>query len=212
MASLWVERDHVTQTIYRVENGSDAQAKVLLKHARAPGTRLLGAPRDTDDNVGTGTALVPMTVAAHAKGELTVEERATERQQVDWLSALAEAAVKGYLADAKSDPAVVRKLSPAWATRNELSKSNEERGALLIQSNDLSRTTEETRRNLRAIEKNKTAEALRQKLTARLTDVSSKLDDVNRKVVELDAHLAELRIKLTESLRDIHLYVPPTRD
>ena len=61
-----------------------------------------------------------------------------------------------------------------------------------------------------AIEKNKTAEALRKKLTARLTENATKLDDINRRAVELDSKLAELGVQFNEAIRDIHLLVPPT--
>jgi hypothetical protein len=61
---------------------------------------------------------------------------------------------------------------------------------------------------LRAIEKNKTAEALRQKLTARLADNSAKLDDIQRRVVELDSKLAELGVQFSEAIRDLKVGVP----
>ncbi len=208
---LTIERDRVTQTKYHVQSGSDAKAKVLVKHPRAAGTRLSGVPRETEDNVGTGSALVPMTVLPHATTDLVVEERETTRQGVDWFSAIAETAVKAYIADAKSDGRVVQKLSTAWAFRNEIVKKRDERAGVQTQSNDLSQTAEEARRNLRAIEKNKTADALRQKLTARLTEVSGKLDEVNKKMTEIDARLAELRVQFTEAVRAISLVVPVSK-
>jgi hypothetical protein len=207
-SELTVERDRVTQTKYRMRNGGDASAKILVKHPRVSGARLFAPPPGTEDNVGTGTALVPATVAAKATAELVVDERATERQSADWFGEVADAAVKAYLADSKSDRDAVQKLSAAWNLRAEFVKRRDERDRLQQQSNDLSQSTDETRRNLRAIEKNKTAEALRQKLTARLADAATRLDDLNSRVVELDAKLAELGVQFREAIRDIRLMVP----
>jgi hypothetical protein len=202
---LTVERDMVTQTKYRVVNGGDAQAKVLVKHPRINGARLFGPPPGTEDNVGTGTALVPTRVAPHTTHELVVDERATTRRAADWFSAIADGAIKAYLADAKSDRAVAQKLTAAWVVRNDVVAKGDERGKLQQEQRTLSQSTEETRRNLRAIEKNKTAEALRQKLTARLAETSAKLDDLNRKIVELDAKIAELSVQFKEAIRDIRV-------
>ncbi len=60
--ALTIERDWVTHTKYTVKNGADAEAKVLVKHPRQYNTRLNNAPKGTEDNTGTGTALVPLDV------------------------------------------------------------------------------------------------------------------------------------------------------
>jgi hypothetical protein len=207
---LTIERDRVTQTKYRLRNGGDLPAKLLVKHPRIQGARLFAPAPGTEDNVGTGTALVPTTITAHGTVELVVDERATERQPCDWFSVIGDNAVKGYLADPKADRGVASKLSTAWIVRNDIVKKREERGRLERETNDLSRATEETRRNLRAIEKNKTAEALRQKLTARLAENAGRLDDINRRVVELDSKLSEAGVQFSEAIRDLHLVVPMT--
>jgi uncharacterized protein DUF4139 len=208
-SELTVERDRVTQTKYRIRNGGDQAAKLLVKHPRIGGARLNAPPAGTEDNVGTGSALVPASVAAHATAELVVDERLTEQQPTDWFTPIADVAIKAYLADPKADRATVQKLSAAWVTRGDIVTKIAERDKLQQQSNALSSSTEETRRNLRAIEKNKSAEALRQKLTARLADAATKLDDFNRKIVELDAKLAELGVQFKESIRDVTVTQPP---
>jgi len=205
---LTIERDRVNQTKYRLRNGGDLAAKLLVKHPRNAGSRLFAPPPGTEDNVGTGTALVPATVPPRATAELIVDERAAVRQQADWFGPIGDNAVKAYLADPKSDKGVVQKLSAAWLVRADVVKKRDERDSLQRQSSDLSRASEETRRNLRAIEKNKTAEAMRQKLTARLAENAARLDDINRRVVELDSKLAELGVQFSEGIRDIHVMVP----
>jgi hypothetical protein len=207
-SDLYVERDSVTATKYRMRNGGDKPAKILVKHTRIAGSRLFSPPPGTDDNVGTGTALVPARLLPTATAELVVDERVVVRSPYDWFSPIADNAVKAYIADPKSDHDAAQKLTAAWVVRGEIVKKSTERSKLQQQSDTLSQSTEETRRNLRAIERNKTAEALRQKLTARLADAATKLDDLNRKLVELDSKLAELGVQFKEAIRDIKVVAP----
>jgi hypothetical protein len=206
---ITVERDRVTQTRYRVRNGGEQVAKLLVKHPRIGGARLFNPPAGTEDNVGTGSALVPLTVPPHATPELVVDERATQWEEASWFTDIADAAVKAFIADPKSDKALAQKLGVAWVIQAQIVAKNNDRAQQAQMSSTLSESTEETRRNLKAIEKNKTAEALRQKLTARLTDTSAKLDDVNRKLVELDSKLSEMNVQFKEAVRDITFAVAP---
>jgi hypothetical protein len=208
-SELTIERDRVTQTKYRIRNGGDQAAKLLVKHPRIGGARLFAPPAGTEDNVGTGSALVPSSIGAHATSELVVDERVSEQREADWLSAIADVAIKAYLADPKADRDTVKRLSAAWVTRAQIVAKTAERDKLQQASSALSSSTEETRRNLRAIEKNKTAEPLRQKLTGRLADAAAKLDDYNRKIVELDSKLSELSVQFKESIRDVNVVPSP---
>ena len=207
---LTVDRDAQTQTKYRVRNGADLAAKVLVKHPRSSGTRLVAPPKDTEDNVGTGSALVPATVGPRATAELVVDERAKITRREDWFSQVADNAVKAFLADSQSDRALAAKLTAAWATRKEIVDKQQTRAKLAETESSLSAQQEETRKNLRAIEKNKSAEALRAKLTQRLGEMATKIDDLTRQVVELDAKLAELRVLFKEAIREID-YVAPAK-
>ena len=206
---LALERDSVTKTKYRVRNGGDKLAKLLVKHPRLFGTRLFGAPKETEDNVGSASALVPMSVGPHATTELTVDERAAVRRPTDWFTIIADNAMKAFLKDPRSDKALVAKLDAAWSVRNDIVQKSEARAKVELESNTLGEATEETRRNLRAIEKNKAADALRVKLTQRLTAASARLDELSKQSIELDTKLAELRIQFREAIRDIKYTSPP---
>jgi hypothetical protein len=207
-AELTIERDSVTQTKYRLRNGGDLPAKLLVKHPRMNGTRLFAPPKDTEDNVGTHSALVPHTIPPRATAELTVDERATLRRQQDWFSTIADNAFKAYVADSRADQAVVAKLTAAWTIRNEIVAKVETRQKLSQEQNNLGQQTEETRRNLRAIEKNKAADALRVKLTQRLGETAARLDEITKQAVEIDSKLAELRVRFREAIRDIKVTEP----
>jgi hypothetical protein len=205
---LTIERDDVRQTKYRLRNGSDLDAKILLRHPRISGARLHQPPPQTEDNVGTQTALVPGQIKARSTTAVVVDERLTSRRHEDWFSIIADNAVKAYLADARADRNVVAKLTPAWAIRTEIVSRYEARAKLAQEQATLSQQTQETRANLRAIEKNKTADQLRAKLTARLAETSARVDEVSKRIVEIDAKLAELRIQFKELLRDLVVTAP----
>ena len=207
-SELTIERDDVRQTKYRLRNGSDLDAKMLLRHPRINGARLHQPPAETEDNVGTQTALVPARIKARATSEVVVDERLTNRRREDWFTVIADNAVKAYLADPRADRNVAAKLTAAWAIRKDIVDRSEARGKLAQEQSTLSQQSQETRANLRAIEKNKSADGLRVKLTARLAETATRIDEVSKRIVELDAKLAELRIQFKEVLRDVKVAEP----
>jgi hypothetical protein len=210
---LVVERDSVTRTLYKIKNGSEQSAKLLVRHPRLAAARMYKPPAGTEDNLGTGSALVPIVVQAAARGELTVEERMPTRENTDWLSPVADEAVKAYLADPRADHALVAALSNAWTERDALKKVNDERYALTQSQQELEKSARETRLSLEAIEKNKQAADLRAKLTARLADVTNRLDQITKKLVELDMRASELEVRFRDAVRELKLTTPlPPRD
>jgi hypothetical protein len=199
-ALFTIERDRVLQTKYRVRNGGDTQAKLLVKHPRLVGARLFEPPKGTDDNVGTGSALVPV-------GDCRALDRGARRRRAGTgprarrlVQRHCRRRGKGFHRGRQVDREVVRKLSGRGTLRRDIVRKRAERDKLEVETGKLAQGTEETRRNLRAIERNKTAEALRQKLTARLAEAAARLDELNRKTVELDSQLAELGVRWSEVL------------
>jgi len=207
---LTVERDAITETKYRMRNGGELAAKMLIRHNRQGGTRLFTPPPGTEDNVGTGSALVPAAIAPHATAEVIVDERATVRRTTDWFTPIADAAFKAYATDPLLNRDILAKLTAAWGVRDDIVKKQDTRNKLQVEQSGLSQSTEETRRNLRAIERNKVADALRAKLTQRLAETSNRLDEVTKQMVDLDSKLSELRVRFKEGVRDIKLWIPPT--
>src|SRR5262249_11110281 len=103
---------------------------------------------------------------------------------------------------------IAAKLTTAWTTRNEIVKRLEARVKLALEQSNLSQQTDETRKNLRAIEKNTAAAALRAKLTQRLGETAARLDEITKQLVELDAKVAEQRVAFKEAIREIKLTEP----
>ena len=173
------------------------------------GWRLFEPAPGTEDNVGTGTALVPTTVPAGKNGELVVDERSVTRHYEDWFTTLADNAVKNYLADPRADAAAKAKLTAAWAIRKEIVVRLDARQCLSQEDSNLKQQQDETRANLKAIEKNKSAETLRAQLTKRLAETSNRRDEGGKKIVEIDSKLAELRIQFKEAIRELKVEVTP---
>jgi hypothetical protein len=203
--SLWIEHDFVLKTTYRVQNGGNEPAKMLVKHARASGARLHEPPAGTEDNVGTGSALVPTTLPPYGKQELVVDERAAQREYADWFGAAADTAVTAYVADKRADRAVAQQLAAAWPLRAQIVAKQDQRSKLQQELNQLRREATEKRADLQAIEKNKAAEALRKTLTARLAALSARTDTVTAQNIQLGQELSELQVRWRESIRAIHL-------
>jgi len=206
--ALTIAREQVILTRYRLRNGADREAKLLVKHARIGGARLVGPPPGTEDNVGTGSALVPAKVAARTTDKLTVEEHQQVTWAIDWLSPLADDAVRAYLADRHADAAVAAQLRAAWEFRKLLLKATEERQKLGTQDADLRRATEETRANLKALEKNTAAADLRARLTERLAADAARLDTLGKRLIEIDLSSNEQRVRFTEAIRAIVVREP----
>lgn len=202
---LTIERDSVQLTKYLVKNGLDQNAKVLVKHARLPGSHLEKPPVGTEDNVGSGSALVPMTAKARGNSELVVDERTPTRRGADWFSPIADAAFQHYRSSARADRGVVSKLDAAWVLRADIVKAMDARAKISAEEQNLRQQSEELRRNLRAIEKNKAAAQLRATLTQRLGTMSSRLDVLTKESVEIDTKLTELQIRFRDAIREIRV-------
>ena len=91
-----------------------------------------------------------------------------------------------------------RGLVDAQGDRQKLSASDAE----------LRRSTDETRNNLKALEKNTAAADLRAKLTTRLADQSAQLDVVDKKIIETDLKINESQIRFTDAIRAVKLLQP----
>jgi hypothetical protein len=205
---LTIERDSVSQVIYRIKNGTEQQAKVVVRHPRLAGARLYGPPPGTEDNVGTGLALVPADVKPRGKTELTVDERVAVQQHVNWMSPLAEEAVQAYLKDSRADRALSDKLRDAWKIREKLESAGDEQNKLETEQAELEKASRETRLSLQAIEKNNQAADLRVKLTKRLGEIQTRLDQITKRLVEVRLVVNEQEVRLRDAVRELKLLAP----
>jgi len=205
---LTIARETVLLTKYKAKNGADRVAKLVIKHPRAAGARMNNFPAGTEDNTGTGSALVPAPVGARATVDVTLDERQQTTRGVDWLEPLADDAVKAYLGDRRADQVVAAQLKAAWEIRKVLVAANQERHKLMAEDGERRRVTEETRANILALAKNTAAGDLRAKLTERLAADSAKLDVVGKKLIEVNMRIAENQVRFAEAIRAIKVMQP----
>ncbi|MFO0758214.1 MAG: hypothetical protein U0359_17085 [Byssovorax sp.] len=203
-----IERDWVTHTKYTIKNGGDAAGKILVKHPRQYGTRLNNPPKGTEDNTGTGTALVPIDVPARKSEVLDVDERSIQRRGVDWLDPLADDAVKNYMADQRADQAVVAQLRQAWDARGKLRTSLDERDKLNAERAQLDAQIDQLNSSLRAIEKNKLADDLRRQLTERLGKASARIDEITKRSIVLEMQISEQTVRFRDLINPIKMVKP----
>lgn len=213
LGQLVIERDSVTLTKYKIKNGTTEQTKMLVRHPRRPGTRLFRPPLGTEDNAAKGNALVPIAVTPNGRAELVVDERYAQQQQVGWLSELADEAVKGYLASPKVDQQSAKQLSSAWQIRETWKRQVDEQAKLGTERQELERNLDQLRGSLKAIEKNAQAADLRQKLTRKLGDTSSRIDQITKRLVEVELAMKEHEVRFRDAIEDIKiLSAPPPKD
>jgi hypothetical protein len=211
--TLYIERDSVYRTTYKIQNGADEESKLLIRHMRHPGMRLYRPPAGTEDNTGAGNALVPVVVRANGRSELIVDERAANQQQVNWLSDLADEAVNGFLKDDRADRVKQEGLRAAWLIREQWKKLDDEQSVLSRERGELERTMQELRSNLEAIRKNEQAADLRRKLTKKLDEAASRFDKVQKRLVELSVATREQQIRFEDAIRELKITsAPPPRD
>jgi hypothetical protein len=179
---LFVEQDRVTT--YRVTNGADQPARVLLRHGRLADSRLVTPPDGTQEELTRGTALVPTRVAAHSTEQVVVNEASSSRRTADWLTDVADQAVRRYLADPKSDADAVQKLSASWVLRRELVKLTDERYSLQQESYTLTQQP------------------------MKPSEASAKIAANAKRIAELDTKVADLTAQFQKSLLGIRVGSP----
>ncbi len=201
-ASLTIERFNVRRTTWRVRNGMDREARVMLRQVLA-GAELFEPPQGTERS--NGNALVPVTAPARAHVEVVVTTRAPFTVSVELDDERAGDAIEQYLRDGHPEADVARALRTALDLRRDLTTMTTERDEVTRRRDDLQENSEETRENLRAIQRNPQAADLRAQLTARLGRVATQLDQLTRRIVELDTQMSERRVRLTETVRAIDI-------
>ena len=205
MGRLVIERMVGPRTRYKAKSGVDLSHTLWLKHPRQRGSKLINPPKGTEDNVGSGSALVPIEIAGHANKEFVLDERQGQQQVVEWLDGLAEEAISGYLAGPDGKSETGDQLRAAWTMRNDWRRLADEADRLRVEQNDLQTSTEETRENLLAIAKNKSADDLRKRLTGRLSKASARLDEVTKRLIQLDMQSKELELRFREAVKQVSI-------
>jgi hypothetical protein len=200
---LTVRRFSQRKTLYRLRNGGAAATKVYVRHNRWSQAELLTPPSGTE--LAPDRALVPIEVPGHGNIELAVVERTPVELTLSLMDQRAADAVTLWLSGpAASDPQSAE-LKRALELRTELTKLEAQLTASELQREEVNHGLDETRQNLKAIEKLPGAKDLRARLLERLKQLDAHAGQVTQALIEGRTREAELRVRLNEALERVTL-------
>ncbi len=205
-----VQRGYITvqqfqqrETKYRVRNGGAEATQVYVRHPRWAAAELLAPPAGTE--LVPDKALLPIQVPARAEATLDVIERTPTELQLSVLDTRALDAVALYLSGpAASDPKNA-KLAEALQRGRELATLRDQLAAAEQERYEVRASLDETRQNLKAIEKLSSAQDLRTRLYQRLKQVDARMAELTKQLVEGHTKQSELELRLKEALEGVTL-------
>jgi hypothetical protein len=200
-----IERFSQRKTRYRVRNGAAEPAKVYVRHARWGEAELVKPPEGTE--LLPNKALVPISVTANAESVLEVTERTPVRVELCFVEQPAADAVALWLSGAAADQPQSEALKRALALRQELMTLQDKLNAAEQEQGTLMQNAEETRGNLKAIEKVASAADLRNRLVGRLKQLDQRIAELTKQIVDARTKQSELTVRLTEALDSVSLSV-----
>jgi hypothetical protein len=145
--------------------------------------------------------------AGQSQASLKVIEQTHSRYSLDVWDERAPELLKQLLATPDLDPKARAALDPIVAARQTLGRIDSELEGLSQQQEQLDERANQERQNLLAIQKDPRAASLRQRLSARLEELTQKGAEIGRKIVDLNSQRMERKIELEDRLRDLDLSV-----
>lgn len=198
-----VQRFSQRKTRYRVRNGGSDATKIYVRHPRWGQAELLNPPAGSE--LTPGKALVPTTVPAKGQAELEVIERTPVQMDFMFMDQPAADAIAVWLSGPAANAPQSAALKQALELRSQLVKVQEQLVGLEREQGELANSADETRRNLRAIEKVKSAQDLRTRLVDRLRQLDTRLGELTKLLVEARTRQSELEVRLNEALDGVSL-------
>lgn len=198
-----VQRFSQRKTTYSVRNGGEAATKLYVRHERWGDAELYKPPAGTE--LSPGRALVPVQVAGKGKAELAVVERTPVTIDLMIMDQAAADALTLWLSGPAVEAAQGEPLKRALDLRKELISVQENLVSLEREQSELENGADETRQNLKAIEKVTSASDLRARLVARLKQLDARLAEITKTLVEARTRQSELEVRLKDALEGVSL-------
>ena len=154
--------------------------------------------------LGSGALLNP-AAQAECLPSSPVVEQTPAKFSLDVWDERAPDLLKQLLATPDLDAKARAALEPIVNARQTIARIDSELAGLGAQQEQLDERANEERQNLLAIQKDGRAATLRQRLSARLEELTQKAAEIGRKIVELNSQRMERRIELEDKLRDLDL-------
>jgi hypothetical protein len=198
-----VQRFSQRKTRYRVRNGGAEPTKLYVRHQRWGEAELVQPPEGSE--LSPGKALLPVEVAAKSEKDFEVIERTPMQVDFMFMDQPAADAIALWLSGPAANDPQSAPLKAALALRDQLVKLQDQIVTLEREQAELQNSADETRRNLRAIEKVGSAQDLRVRLVERLRQLDTRLGDLTKQLVEARTRQSELEIRLNEALDGVSL-------
>ena len=200
---LTVRRFSQRKTAYRLRNGGATATKVYLRHGRWSGADLVAPPAGSE--LAPEKALLPIMVPAYGKAELSVVERTPVELVLSIMDQRAADAVALWLTGPMANDPQSEELKRALALRTELSKLTAQLDASEAEREAVAQGSDETRQNLKAIEKLASAKDLRTRLYERLKQLDARGGQLTQQLIEGRTKQAELQVRLSEAIEHVTL-------
>jgi hypothetical protein len=203
---LEVESFAQVTTTWSVESRpSDRPIRVLVRQSRAGDAFTLVDPPEETETLPDGYFIPMLVPAKQTKLELKVVERSPSRIQLTIWDDQAPELLKQLLELPNLDAASRAALQPIVDARQAIGRIDTELNGLSAQQDQLDERAGQERENLRAIQKDPRAAALRKRLSDRLEELTKQAAEIGRKIVELNSQRLEKKIELEDTLRDLDL-------
>jgi len=197
---------HRVTTTWTVQaKPSKAGLRVLVRQPRASDAyTLIDPPKDTE-TLPDGYFIPVLVAPDQTSASLSVVEQTPSKITLDIWDDKAPELLKQLLATPDLDKKARAALEPIVAARQAIGRIDTELAGLEAQQAELDERADQERQNLRAIQKDAKAAALRKRLSQRLEELTQKGAEIGRKMVELNSQRLERKIDLEDKLRDLDL-------
>jgi len=193
-----VEDAAVVETRYRVDAGSDAPARLFLRHPRRAGHALGALPPGSEED--EDAALVALPLRERERSEVVVlEERSLERRVALLGDLRTDLAL--YLERSSLPASQRRLLEDLLSLRGRLRAQDARLRDLRGRLSDAATRTAELRRDIEAA--GDTNDTLRRTLRAHLRDAADETEALSREIAALGAERSENRATLQARIRDL---------
>ncbi len=208
---IHVQRFYQRKTIWKVQ----AQTKkdgftVLIRHTRQGSTyKLKKRPEGTEDL--PGAYLIPVAVAAgKLKHQIELVEQTPVRTTLSIWDGRAVKLLQKLLVATTLGAVDRAKLEPLVKLRQDIGKIDTTINGLKREKRQYDERADETRENLYAIERDKSAAAgkLRRDLQKRLDDFTKAGDKVSLEIAKLNRERLQAKIKLEDGLKNLSVDAP----
>jgi len=205
---MTVQRYNRVRTTYRIKGGRDVAYRVYVRHPKAGGDYKLKDEPDGTEDLGDAF-LVPMDVKKRSKKtEYVVVEQTPVKTSLTIWDSSAVKALELVLKEVTDLPSRSRaRLEEVLEKRSRIGEIDTRLKHLRQKQSELDQRMYQTRQNIRALEKNRSASNLKARLASKLSEYSRETDIIARQIVELTNERMELKVAMEDTLSEISLEI-----